>query len=56
MFGGLLTSFAMELLVYPVILLVAKQFEIRRAPLRGPPASPVNPPPHRAGRAGGADG
>ncbi|MCZ6683916.1 MAG: efflux RND transporter permease subunit [Planctomycetota bacterium] len=30
MFGGLLTSFAMELLVYPVIFLVAKQFEVRR--------------------------
>jgi Cu(I)/Ag(I) efflux system membrane protein CusA/SilA len=30
MFGGLLTSFAMELLIYPVIFYVAKQFEIRR--------------------------
>ncbi|MCP4245476.1 MAG: efflux RND transporter permease subunit [bacterium] len=30
MFGGLLTSFAMELLVYPVIFLVAKQYEVRR--------------------------
>ena len=30
MFGGLLTSFAMELLIYPVIFLVAKQFELRR--------------------------
>ncbi|MHC4695116.1 MAG: efflux RND transporter permease subunit [Planctomycetota bacterium] len=30
MFGGLLTSFAMELLIYPVIFLVAKQFEVRR--------------------------
>ena len=31
MFGGLLTSFAMELLIYPVIFMVAKQFEVRRA-------------------------
>ena len=31
MFGGLLTSFAMELLIYPVIFLVAKQFEVRRS-------------------------
>ncbi len=30
MFGGLLTSFTMELLIYPVIFLVAKQFEVRR--------------------------
>ena len=30
MFGGLLTSFAMELLIYPVIFLVAKQFALRR--------------------------
>ena len=30
MFGGLLTSFAMELLIYPVIFFVAKQFELRR--------------------------
>ncbi|MFQ5490729.1 MAG: efflux RND transporter permease subunit, partial [Phycisphaerae bacterium] len=30
MFGGLVTSFTMELLVYPVIFLVAKQFEIKR--------------------------
>ena len=30
MFGGLLTSFAMELLIYPVIFLVAKQFELSR--------------------------
>ncbi len=30
MFGGLLTSFAMELLIYPVIFLVAKQFEMWR--------------------------
>ncbi|RME38500.1 MAG: efflux RND transporter permease subunit [Planctomycetota bacterium] len=30
MFGGLLTSFAMELLIYPVIFLVAKQFTFRR--------------------------
>ncbi len=30
MFGGLLTSFAMELLIYPVIFYVAKQFEVRR--------------------------
>ncbi len=30
MFGGLLTSFAMELLIYPVIFLVAKQFEVWR--------------------------
>jgi Cu(I)/Ag(I) efflux system membrane protein CusA/SilA len=30
MFGGLLTSFIMELLIYPVIFLVAKQFELRR--------------------------
>jgi len=29
MFGGLLTSFAMELLVYPVIFLVAKQFSVK---------------------------
>ncbi|MFQ5430240.1 MAG: efflux RND transporter permease subunit, partial [Phycisphaerae bacterium] len=31
MFGGLLSSFTMELLIYPVIFLVAKQFEVRRA-------------------------
>jgi len=31
MFGGLLTSFAMELLIYPVIFLVAKQIQLRRA-------------------------
>ena len=30
MFGGLVTSFAMELLIYPVIFLVAKQFEMWR--------------------------
>jgi Cu(I)/Ag(I) efflux system membrane protein CusA/SilA len=30
MFGGLLTSFAMELLIYPVIFLVAKQLELKR--------------------------
>jgi len=30
MFGGLLTSFIMELLIYPVIFLVAKQFELWR--------------------------
>ena len=30
MFGGLLTSFAMELLIYPVIFLVAKQYELQR--------------------------
>ncbi|MCH7720382.1 MAG: efflux RND transporter permease subunit, partial [Planctomycetes bacterium] len=30
MFGGLLTSFIMELLIYPVIFLIAKQFELRR--------------------------
>ncbi|MCH7701786.1 MAG: efflux RND transporter permease subunit [Planctomycetes bacterium] len=30
MFGGLLTSFVMELLIYPVIFLIAKQFELRR--------------------------
>ncbi|MHC4610282.1 MAG: efflux RND transporter permease subunit, partial [Planctomycetota bacterium] len=30
MFGGLLTSFAMELLIYPVIFLVAKQLEMWR--------------------------
>jgi Cu(I)/Ag(I) efflux system membrane protein CusA/SilA len=30
MFGGLLTSFVMELLIYPVIFLVAKQFELWR--------------------------
>ena len=30
MFGGLLTSFIMELLIYPVIFLVAKQFEVWR--------------------------
>ena len=30
MFGGLVTSFAMELLVYPVIFLVAKQFRLSR--------------------------
>ncbi len=30
MFGGLLTSFAMELLIYPVIFLVGKQFEVWR--------------------------
>ena len=30
MFGGLLTSFTMELLIYPVIFLVAKQFQLWR--------------------------
>jgi hypothetical protein len=30
MFGGLLTNFTMELLIYPVIFLVAKQFEAWR--------------------------
>ena len=30
MFGGLVTSFAMELLIYPVIFLVAKQFGMWR--------------------------
>ena len=30
MFGGLLTGFAIVLLVYPVIFLAAKQFEVRR--------------------------
>jgi len=30
MFGGLLTSFIVVLLIYPVIFLVAKQFEMRR--------------------------
>ena len=30
MFGGLLTSFLMELLIYPVIFLVAKQFTVWR--------------------------
>ncbi len=30
MFGGLVTSFAIELLIYPVIFLVAKQFEVWR--------------------------
>ncbi len=30
MFGGLLTSFIMELLIYPVIFLVGKQFEVWR--------------------------
>jgi Cu(I)/Ag(I) efflux system membrane protein CusA/SilA len=30
MFGGLLTSFVMELLIYPVIFLIAKQFELWR--------------------------
>ncbi len=30
MFGGLLTSFTMELLIYPVIFLVAKQFQMWR--------------------------
>ena len=35
MFGGLLTSFTMELLIYPVIFLVAKQFELRRLAVRG---------------------
>jgi len=34
MFGGLLTSFTMELLIYPVIFLVAKQFEVWRAQRR----------------------
>ncbi len=29
MFGGLLTSFAMELLVYPVIFMIAMQFRMR---------------------------
>ncbi len=33
MFGGLLTSFAMELLIYPVIFLVAEQFEMWRGAL-----------------------
>jgi Cu(I)/Ag(I) efflux system membrane protein CusA/SilA len=35
MFGGLLTSFTMELLIYPVIFLVAKQFGLRRQQRRG---------------------
>ena len=30
MFGGLLSSFVMELLIYPVIFLVAKQFGMWR--------------------------
>jgi len=30
MFGGLLTSFTMELLIYPVIFLVAKQYQMWR--------------------------
>jgi len=30
MFGGLLSSFVMELLIYPVIFLVAKQFQMWR--------------------------
>jgi len=30
MIGGLTTSFIMELLIYPVIFMVAKQFELRR--------------------------
>jgi len=34
MFGGLLSSFTMELLIYPVIFLVAKQFEVWRAQRR----------------------
>ena len=34
MFGGLLTSFTMELLIYPVIFLVAKQIQILRAERR----------------------
>ncbi len=37
MFGGLLTSFVMELLIYPVIFLVAKQFEMWRARRRNHP-------------------
>ncbi|MFQ5495240.1 MAG: efflux RND transporter permease subunit, partial [Phycisphaerae bacterium] len=36
MFGGLLTSFTMELLIYPVIFLVAKQFEVWRSQRRAP--------------------
>ncbi|MEP0846028.1 MAG: efflux RND transporter permease subunit [Phycisphaerae bacterium] len=32
MIGGLTTSFIMELLIYPVIFSVAKQFELRRTP------------------------
>ena len=35
MFGGLLTSFAMELLIYPVIFLLAKQLEMWREHRRG---------------------
>jgi Cu(I)/Ag(I) efflux system membrane protein CusA/SilA len=31
MVGGLFTSFLMELLVYPVIFLVYKEFQMRRA-------------------------
>ncbi len=30
MFGGLASSFVMELLIYPVIFMVVKQFEVRR--------------------------
>ncbi|MCH8851569.1 MAG: efflux RND transporter permease subunit [Planctomycetes bacterium] len=35
MFGGLLSSFVMELLIYPVIFLVAKQFQMWREKRRG---------------------
>lgn len=35
MFGGLLTSFVVVMLIYPVIFLVAKQFELRRLRRQG---------------------
>ncbi len=40
MFGGLLTSFIMELLIYPVIFLVAKQFSLRREQRKAGAATP----------------
>ena len=44
MFGGLLSSFTMESLIYPVIFLVAKQFEVRRGRAEGPRQEPVVQP------------
>jgi len=41
MFGGLVTSFTMELLIYPVIFLVAKQFEVWRSQRRERRTGPV---------------
>jgi Cu(I)/Ag(I) efflux system membrane protein CusA/SilA len=36
--GGLATSFAMELLVYPVIYMLWRSWQIKREPVAGVPA------------------